>query len=222
MLYQLKKGWQVLDIGANRGLWTREAVQAGCTVVACEPIAKYRQTILDAGASVVLPVAVSDIEDQVTFTIGQDDRFSSVHAEWVREADSAFGWGHVFEKIEIDTMRLDHIITVYGPFDFIKIDSEGHEPSIIRSMGGIKPPRLSFEYHGSKCQLQSMRQSSDEAVQLLGTEYMYRFAAESRRWATSWVESASALDLLDGLNWGDVIAIRKDIFELEQLANSNN
>lgn len=212
MLYTLKPGWQVLDIGANRGLWTREAVQSGCSVIACEPIAKYRQTILDAGAKVVLPVAVSDIEDQIGFTIGQDDRFSSVHAEWVKEADSAFGWGHKFEQIWVDTMRLDRLIWVYGIFDFIKIDTEGHEPAVIRSLGGVQPPRMSLEYHGGKCKLQSMRQSSNEALRLLGGNYRYRFAAESRHWATDWLELKGALDILDALDWGDVYAIRNDVF----------
>ncbi len=134
-IYPLKSGWKVLDIGANVGSWTREAVRLGCTVVSCEPIAKYRQSILDAGAAIVLPVAVSDIADQITLNVGADDRFSSVHAAWVKEADSVFGWYQDVRQYTVDTMRLDRIIAVYGEFDFIKCDVEGAEPSVIVNNG---------------------------------------------------------------------------------------
>lgn len=213
MIYPLQKGWKVLDIGSNRGDWTREAVRLGCTVVACEPIAKYRQSILDAGASIVLPVAVSDIEDSVTFYIGQDDRFSSIHGEWVREADSAFGWNHQFELVQTDTIRLDKLLWLFGGFDFIKADCEGHEPSVIRSLGEHRPKRMSLEYHGGKCLLQSMNNSTYEALELLGSSYVYRFAAESRHWVSDWLGITGAIGMLQDLDWGDVIAIRKDVWE---------
>lgn len=215
-IYPLKSGWKVLDIGSNRGEWTREAVRLGCTVVACEPIAKYRQSILDAGAEVVLPVAVSDIEDSVTFHIGQDDRFSSIHGEWVREADSAFGWNHQFELVQADTIRLDRLLWLFGGFDFIKIDTEGHEPAVIRSLGELRPKRMSLEFHGGGNILQSLRQSSVEALTLLGTDYRYRFASESRYWGSDWVRFDHAIGWLDLLPWGDVYCIREDIFASEQ------
>lgn len=216
MIYPLQKGWQVLDIGSNRGEWTREAVQAGCTVVACEPIAKYRQSILDAGAAIVLPVAVSDIADQITLNVGADDRFSSVHAAWVREADNVFGWNQEIRQYTVDTLRLDKIIAVYGEFDFIKIDAEGSEPSVIRSLGEHRPKRMSLEYHGGKCLLQSMWGVTEVALEILWTDYVYRFAAESRYWVSDWLEVTEAIDMLPGLDWGDCILVRKDIFASEQ------
>jgi FkbM family methyltransferase len=215
-IYPLQKGWKVLDIGSNRGEWTREAVRLGCTVVACEPIAKYRQSILDAGASIVLPVAVSDIEDSVTFHIGQDDRFSSIHGEWVREADSAFGWNHQFELVQADTIRLDKLLWLFGGFDFIKADCEGHEPSVIRSLGEHRPKRMSLEYHGGNCDLKALDGATKEALELLGSDYIYRFAAESAYWISDWLEIGQAVSLLDYLAWGDVYCLRKDIFADEQ------
>jgi FkbM family methyltransferase len=215
-IYPLKSGWKVLDIGANRGEWTREAVRLGCTVVACEPIAKYRQSILDAGAAIVLPVAVSDIQDKITLNVGADDRFSSVHAEWVKEADSVFGWNQDVRQYDVDTIRLDRIIAVYGEFDFIKIDVEGSEPSVIRSLGEHRPKRMSLEYHGGKCLLQSMNNSTYEALELLGSDYMYRIAAESRYWASDWLEVDEVRDFLPALDWGDFELRRKDIFADEQ------
>jgi FkbM family methyltransferase len=204
MLIDLKPGWVVCDIGANRGLWTAEAVKAGATVIAAEPLAEHREAVLAAGAAVVLPVAVSDIEDSVVFHIGQDDRFSSASPSWVNEAGQTFGWGsrHV-EVRRVDTLRLDRIIAVYGEFDFIKIDTEGHEPAVIRSLGDLKPDRLSIEYHGGQCALQSLRGVTEEAIQLLGEGYMYRFAAESNVWLNGWVGMAEAIEMLPGLDWGD-------------------
>jgi FkbM family methyltransferase len=211
MIYPLQKGWQVLDIGANRGEWTREAVRAGCTVVACEPIAKYRQSILDAGAAIVLPVAVSDIADQITLNVGKDDRFSSIHAEWVKEANSVFGWNQDVRQYTVDTMRLDRIISVYGEFDFIKTDVEGAEPSVIRSLGEHRPKRMSLEYHGGKCLLQSMNNSTYEALELLGSDYVYRYAAESSYYVSDWLTYREAVAMLPELDWGDLELSRRDI-----------
>ncbi|MFO0358931.1 MAG: FkbM family methyltransferase [Flavobacteriales bacterium] len=203
MIYPLEQGWQVLDIGANVGNWTREAVRLGCTVVACEPIAKYRQSILDAGASIVLPVAVSDIADKITLNVGADDRFSSVHAEWVKEADSVFGWNQDVRQYTVDTLRVDRIIAVYGEFDFIKIDAEESEDAVIRSLGGIKPKRLSIEYHGGACALQSCYGVAQKAIELLGSDYRFRFAAESKFWCTNWLDKDKAIAIVDSLDWGD-------------------
>jgi FkbM family methyltransferase len=211
MLIDLKPGWLVCDIGANTGAWTAEAAKAGATVVACEALAEHRNAILAAGAAVVLPVAVSDIWDSVVFHIGQDDRFSSVSPSWVNEAGKTFGWGsrHV-EVRRVDTMRLDNICKAFGWFDFIKIDTEGHEPAVIRSLGDLKPDRLSIEYHGGQCALQSLRGVTEEAIQLLGDGYMYRFAAESNVWLNGWVGMAEAIEMLGSLDWGDLYALKPE------------
>lgn len=204
-LYPMQEGWLVCDIGANRGQWTAEAVEAGAVVVACEPIAEHREAILAAGAAIVMPVAVSDIEDSVVFHIGQDDRFSSTSPSWVNEAGQTFGWGsrHV-EVRRVDTMRLDTICKAFGWFDFVKTDCEGGEPAVIRSLGELKPPRMSLEYHGGRCALEALRGVTEEAIGLLGDGYRYRFAAESRYWVSEWISMAEAIAMLPGLDWGDV------------------
>jgi FkbM family methyltransferase len=203
MLIDLKPGWLVCDIGASTGQWTAEAVRYGATVIAAEPLAEHREAVLAAGAAVVLPVAVSDQPDSIVLHIGQDDRFSSVSPSWVNEAGKTFNWDRHVDLRRADTMRLDTIWTVFGPFDFCKIDAEGHEPAIIRSLGNIKPDRLSIEYHGGKCLLQSLAGVTEEAIRLLGIEYRYRFAAESNVWLNGWVGMAEAIAMLPELDWGD-------------------
>jgi hypothetical protein len=147
----------------------------------------------------------------VVFHIGQDDRFSSVSPSWVNEAGKTFGWGsrHV-EVRRVDTLRLDTIWSVFGPFDFCKVDCEGGEPAVIRSLGDIKPDRLSIEYHGGKCLLQSLAGVTEEAIQLLGDGYMYRFAAESNVWLNGWVGMAEAIAMLPELDWGDLYALKPE------------
>jgi FkbM family methyltransferase len=204
MLIDLKPGWVVCDIGANRGQWTAEAVKAGATVIACEPLAEHREAVLAAGAAVVLPVAVSDQPDSIVLHIGQDDRFSSVSPSWVNDAGQTFNWDRHVDLRRVDTIRLDTIWYVFGIFQFIKIDAEGHEPAIIRSLGNIKPDRLSIEYHGGKCLLQSLAGVTEEAIRLLGDGYRYRFAAESSYWVSNWIEMAEAIEMLSELDWGDI------------------
>jgi FkbM family methyltransferase len=205
MLIDLKPGWVVCDIVANRGQWTAEAVKAGATVIAAEPLAEHREAVLAAGAAVVLPVAVSDQPDSIVLHIGQDDRFSSVSPSWVNDAGQTFNWDRHVDLRRVDTIRLDTIWTVFGPFDFIKVDCEGGEPAVIRSLGNIKPPRISIEAHGGKCLLQSLDGVTEEAIRLLGDSYRYRFAAESTHWASDWVSMAEAIEMLPSLDWGDFV-----------------
>jgi FkbM family methyltransferase len=210
MLIDLKPGWVVCDIGANRGQWTAEAVKAGATVIAAEPLAEHREAVLAAGAAVVLPVAVSDVEDRILFYVGHDDRFSSSSPSWPNEASKTFGWDRHIDIRKVDTIRLDTIWRVFGPFDFCKVDCEGGEPAVIRSLGDIKPPRISIEYHGGKCLLQSLAGVTEEAIQLLGDGYMYRFAAESNVWLNGWVGMAEAIEMLGSLDWGDLYALKPE------------
>jgi hypothetical protein len=113
-------------------------------------------------------------------------------------------------------MRLDKILWLFGGFDFIKLDAEGGEPAIIRSLGEHRPKRMSLEYHGGKCDLRALDGVTNEALELLGFGYMYRFAAESSYWVSDWFEIDQAVSLLDSLAWGDVYCLRKDIFADEQ------
>lgn len=210
MLFPMKKDWIVCDIGANVGTWTAEAVKAGATVIAAEPLAEHREAVLAAGAAVVLPVAVSDQPDSIVLHIGQDDRFSSVSPSWVNDAGQTFGWDRHVDLRRVDTIRLDTIWTVFGPFDFCKVDCEGGEPAVIRSLGDIKPPRISIEYHGGKCLLQSLAGVTEEAIRLLGSEYRYRFAAESTYWVSDWISMAEAIEMLGSLDWGDLYALKPE------------
>jgi len=212
MIYPLKSGWRVLDVGANVGHWTAAAVAQGATVVACEPLPQYRDAIASAGAKTVLTVAVSDIDYYTHLHVPRDDRFSSVTEEWPTEATQTFGWGnHPVAALRVNTMRLDRIILDYGPFDFIKIDTEGHEAAVMRSLGGNKPHRLSLEYHGHLNALKACRGVTQEAIGLLGTGYRYRFAAESTFWVSDWIGLDVAVDMLTNLDWGDVYAERNDV-----------
>ena len=207
LVYPLQRDWLVCDIGASTGQWTAEAVRYGAVVIAAEPLAEHREAILAAGAAIVMPVAVSDQDDSVVMHVGQDDRFSSVNPGWVNEAAKTFGWGsrHV-EVRRVDTMRLDTICKAFGWFDFIKTDTEGHEPAVIRSLGELKPPRMSLEYHGGRCDLTALHGVTEEAIGLLGDGYRYRFAAESQFWISDWISMAEAIEMLPGLSWGDVYA----------------
>jgi hypothetical protein len=92
---------------------------------------------------------------------------------------------------------------MFGFFDFVKTDCEGGEPGVIRSLGDIKPPRISIEAHGGKCLLQSLDGVTEEAIRLLGSQYRYRFAAESRYWAGDWVSMEEAIAMLPHIDWGD-------------------
>jgi hypothetical protein len=58
--------------------------------------------------------------------------------------------------------------------------------------------------------LQSLAGVTEEAIRLLGSEYRYRFAAESTYWVSDWISMAEAIEMLGSLDWGDLYALKPE------------
>jgi Methyltransferase FkbM domain len=73
---------------------------------------------------------------------------NSLSEKWVRmlaEDDKRFGSRQEFSgRQQVETVTLDSLISAYGVPHYIKVDVEGHEPSVLR---GLRRPveLLSFE-----------------------------------------------------------------------------
>jgi hypothetical protein len=66
---------------------------------------------------------------------------------------------------------------------------------------------FSLEYHGSRYAVRAAEGVTARAIRMaadLDGGYKFRFAAESVRWVSDWVDVDIAIGLLDGLDWGDV------------------
>jgi FkbM family methyltransferase len=147
----------IFDVGANDGTKTDVFLRLGARVVAVEPD-KTNQEILKgkfltyrlARKPVVLVgKAVSDKDAVATMWIDEPgSAVNTLSRKWVdtlEHDDERFGQHHDFGKqVTVETTTLDNLIAEHGPPFFIKIDVEGHEPSVLRGLHRAVP-YISFE-----------------------------------------------------------------------------
>jgi len=149
----LKPGNLVFDIGANTGAYADVLESFGTRVIAVEPNAdcvrhieitypeRRIQTILAAVGpkNGLLPINISD----------QFDDMSTVSTDWVEgdrerrgpEAERIWNRTAIVPCITLDTL-----IDAFGMPQYIKIDIEGYESTVLDGLSR-QPPLLSFEFH---------------------------------------------------------------------------
>lgn len=148
----VRQGDVVLDCGANVGVFTRVALQAGARrVVAIEPAPENVECLrrnfraeIDAGRVILYPKGVWDKDDVLTLNV---DPHNSAADSFVLHHEGAVGVQQIplttIDKL-VAELKLDRV-------DFIKMDIEGAEPNALTGgLGTIKrfKPRLSISaYH---------------------------------------------------------------------------
>lgn len=142
-------GSLVFDIGANRGELAEVFLELGADVVAVEPNPACCKRMLALGHKRRLTIrceAAGDHQGELTLFTATHDRHSTVSEEWMQAAaatDPGFRWNGCM-KVPLNT--LDDMRVQYGIPDFIKIDVEGYEASVLRGMR-FRPHALGFEFH---------------------------------------------------------------------------
>jgi FkbM family methyltransferase len=135
----VRPGMRTLDIGANIGYYSALlATLVGPTgaVVACEPdpvnASLLRRTIAANGFRNVRVVeaAVSDRVGRAT--LYQDREWYGVHS---LSRDNCVNPGD--GQVEVATTTLDALLGEAGPIDFVKMDAQGAEASILASAGAL-------------------------------------------------------------------------------------
>ena len=144
----------LFDIGANVGIWALQNLE-GNTIVAVEASPTTYQRLLKnvAGKNVTaLNYAVSDTTaDTVKFYESQLDTISTLDRRWLEDPRSRFGINSPYDgycpskEISVNAIRLDTLIARYGIPDLLKVDVEGAENIVLRSLSQ-KVPLLCFEW----------------------------------------------------------------------------
>ena len=140
----IKPGQLCFDIGAHRGDRVRLLRAAGARVVAVEPqpdlVDQLRKNYPDV---TVVSKAVSEKEGHLTLHLNNEDStLASLSDQWTAGRFAGKGWG---ADISVPVTTLDRLIEEYGVPSFVKVDVEGHEPSVFRGLS--EPlPLVSFEF----------------------------------------------------------------------------
>jgi FkbM family methyltransferase len=174
LLTGFQEGDLIFDVGANQGYKTGIFFRLGAKVVAVEPDDLNQEVLrqkfltyrMKKKPLVIVPKAVSDKKSIVKMWIDEPgsakNTLSQKWAETLREDKGRFGETLKFEHSkEIETVTIEDLIAEYGVPYFLKIDVEGHEPSILRGMRQTVP-FLSFEVN-----LPEFREEGLECVRTL-------------------------------------------------------
>jgi FkbM family methyltransferase len=128
----------VFDIGAHTGVYSLAAriANTNSTVISFEPYSlNFTRLMVNLQANGlnlenIFNVAVSDEEGALPFTIQTSQNYHSTGGKIVACSDNA--------TIDVQAIALDTMYRQYQiPINLIKIDVEGHEPNILRSMTNV-------------------------------------------------------------------------------------
>lgn len=151
----IEPGDLVFDIGANRGMMTMVFRWLDARVVAVEPLlAIAPQTIpelkwkygSDPNVQIV-PKAVAPTPEIAIWLHKNIPYLSSVNRTWMTRSAHRVYYSHKnCRKKTVEAITLDALITEYGEPKFIKIDVEGSENLVLKTL--THPVQsLSLEFH---------------------------------------------------------------------------
>lgn len=143
-----EKGSMLFDVGAHRGLYADTHIHQFDRLILVEPNAELATFLRDKyknNPKVKIVEAIVSDEKQAMFYLCNVDTISTAAKVWVEQSrfsDKGFEWT---PQTNIPTRTLDSIIAEYGVPTKTKIDVEGYESHVIRSLHRHVGP-LSFEW----------------------------------------------------------------------------
>jgi FkbM family methyltransferase len=158
------------DVGANHGRWTQRNLQEGARIVAVEASPHtfaILQRAVGTKATLLNAAVCNSATPTVPFYHCTDDGLSTLNQEWLSHPRSRFA-NSQYSTVEVPTVTLDAMIAQYGVPDLLKIDVEGAEHIVIRSLTS-KVPLLCFEWAAE------WRQENSECLDYLTSLGFTRF-----------------------------------------------
>ncbi len=142
----------VFDVGAHVGDRVSSFRRLGARVVALEPqpgpAAVIRLLHGRDRQVTLLRAAAGPQEGEIVLHVNSSNpTVSTASRDFLAAADGAGGWeGQVWdEEITVPLVTLDGLIARHGRPDFVKIDVEGFEDSVLAGLS-VPVPALSFEF----------------------------------------------------------------------------
>jgi FkbM family methyltransferase len=212
LLPELSLGDLIFDIGANEGFKTDLFLRLGARVIAVEPDEtnqsilkeKFVKFRLTRRPLVIVGKAVSDKSTTETMWIdGPGSAVNTLSQKWAgalkrnkaRQTYGHYGLDFAQQKT-VETTTLEQLMSTHGVPTFIKIDVEGYELNVIRSLQR-SVPYLSFEVN-----LPEFRQEGLECVEILGRleaagKFNYAVDCEQGLALECWLNTNDFLQVLE-------------------------
>ncbi len=213
----VRKGDLCFDIGANLGDRTEVFLALGATSVAVEPqdycVRRLRKKFRKSQQVFVVPKAVGDREGTAEMMVSNFHALSSLSNEWVNSVKAGHRLGvYTWDgRVTVPLTTLKILIEEYGRPTFCKIDVEGFELQVLKTLS--EPiDILSFEYNPE------FTEAAIRCVHLLSGIRMDRFnysVGESMSFALDrWITSREMCDTLaslpESMIYGDVYAASQE------------
>lgn len=137
------------DVGANRGDFTKVALEQGYDVIALEPAPRVYAELVKAfiydKRVLCLRNAVAETnQGRVDFYECVEDGLSTLNKEWLTKPTMPYA-GKSYQTIEVTTITLDYLAHTYGAPDLIKVDVEGAEWQVFKGLSQAYG-ELTFEW----------------------------------------------------------------------------
>lgn len=142
----------VFDIGANRGNRIEPFIRVGAKIVAVEPNPKLANRLKNKYSKKidVIQKAIGDKEGVVELYINDADVLSTTSKKFIEKAKSTGRFGELSNKfnqvVKVKMIPMGYLFKEYGYPVFVKIDVEGLEYEILKTLTNNKIKRLSFEF----------------------------------------------------------------------------
>jgi FkbM family methyltransferase len=215
----VKKDDLCFDIGANYGRRTEIFLKLGARVVAVEPqdicMQELEKKYCNNKRVVLIKKAISDNQGEEKIMISDSHTLSSMSNEWINSIKSsemffvstqAFSW-QKSAKVQVTT--LSNLIKEYGNPAFCKIDVEGYEYKVLKSLSDpIK--MVSFEFTPTQEFILSAINTIEHLASIGKVKFNYSFGESISLVLNEWVGPDVISNIL--LNLSKKTPISGDIY----------
>ncbi len=204
----IKRGDLVFDIGANKGAYTKIMLSLGAKVIAFEPdpdLVSYLKRRFSPNKNLeVCGKGVGLREGKLKFNIATTNGHSSFK--------ELKGYTELKKEITVDVITLRKCMDVWGVPKFIKIDTEGFEYEVLKTLN-VPVDYISFEFTKGSIK------ETEKCLKIIDGmgNYEYNYAAEGHYGLSNklvlkdWLSSREIIKMITERNIsGDIYARNKN------------